>query len=72
MSSEAPVGPAAQVPIPRAKMLSRVKRALPRLRKGLSPSVQRLHARLLAGELTWLQVYLALDLPPTSSRIPKR
>lgn len=58
-------GPAAQTSNQRAEVLTRMARALPRLRKPLSPYVQQLHRRYVAGELTWLQVYLALDMEPT-------
>lgn len=54
-------GPAAQTPAQRAEVLTRMQRTVPRLRKPLSPHVQALHARYLAGELTWLQVCLALE-----------
>lgn len=54
-------GPAAQTPAQRALVLLRMQQALPHLRKALSPQVQQLHARYVAGELTWSQVYEALD-----------
>jgi hypothetical protein len=41
-----------------------MQRALPHLRQRLSPYVLSLHARYLAGELSWLQVCLALDTEP--------
>lgn len=57
-------GPAAQTPDGRAEVLARMKLALPRLRRPLSPYVQQLHEQYLAGELTWLQVCLALSKEP--------
>ena len=60
-------GPAAQSSAQRAEVLARMARALPRLRRPLSPYVQDLHLRYLAGELSWLQVYLATCHPDASS-----
>ncbi|MGI4834138.1 MAG: hypothetical protein ACRYFK_11820 [Janthinobacterium lividum] len=70
MAHESSFGPAAQTPAQRAEVLARMQQALPRLRKRLSPYVQQLHARYLAGELTWLQVCLALGIEPSSYRAP--
>lgn len=66
MESPPEFGPAAQTPAQRTQVLERMKQAVPRLRKPLTPYVQQLHARYLAGELNWLQVYLALDHTPGS------
>ena len=52
-------GPAAQTPAQRAVVLACMQQALPNLRKEASPYVAQLHARYLAGELTWPQVYEA-------------
>ncbi|RZJ89690.1 MAG: hypothetical protein EOO60_09750 [Hymenobacter sp.] len=71
MSDESAYGPAAHTPAQRAEILARMRQVLPRLRKRLSPYVQRLHARYLAGELTWLQVCLALDIEPSGYSAPK-
>lgn len=59
-------GPAAQTPADRATVLVRMQAAVPRLRRPLSPYVAQLHARYVAGELSWLQVCLALDAAPGS------
>lgn len=58
-------GPAAQSREQRMQVLARMRQAVPRLRQRLSPYVQQLHARYVAGEFSWLQVYLALDAQPT-------
>jgi len=71
MSHASSFGPAAQTPEQRAAVLARMQQALPRLRKRLSPYVQQLHARYLAGELTWLQVCLALDIEPMKYTPPQ-
>ncbi|NML67234.1 hypothetical protein HHL22_18675 [Hymenobacter sp. RP-2-7] len=68
MASPPKFGPAAQTPAARALVLARMARALLHLRKPLPAHVQALHQRYLAGELSWLQVYLALDAPaPTQA-----
>lgn len=72
MSHDSSFGPNARTPEQRAQVLARMKQALPRLRKQLSPYVQQLHARYLAGELTWLQVCLALNIEPTRYSPPTR
>ncbi|MGI4834219.1 MAG: hypothetical protein ACRYFK_12240 [Janthinobacterium lividum] len=64
MTHNSSYGPAAQTPAQRAEVLARMQQALPRLGKQLSPYVQQLHARYLAGELTWLQVCLTLGIEP--------
>ena len=68
MSDTPSYGPAAQTPAQRAEVLARMARALPHLRRPLSAYVQQLHQRYLAGELTWLQVYLALGNGPNQHR----
>ena len=59
-------GPAAQTPADRATVIARMRAAVPRLRRPLTPYVAQLHARYVAGELSWLQLYLALDAAPGS------
>lgn len=66
MTTTTPFGPAAQTPADRADVLARMKAAVPRLRRPLSPHVVQLHARYVAGELSWLQVYMALGATPGS------
>ncbi|NML65142.1 hypothetical protein HHL22_07975 [Hymenobacter sp. RP-2-7] len=69
MSLSSAFGPNAQTPEQRALVLARMKQALPHIRRRLSPAAQQLHARYLAGELTWQQVCLELaNLPPAQAR----
>ncbi|MCR5889719.1 hypothetical protein LRS06_18465 [Hymenobacter sp. J193] len=49
-------GPQAQTPQQRARILVQMKAANPVLYKDLPPALEQLHARYIAGELSWTDV----------------
>lgn len=59
MVYDARFGPSAQTPEQRALVLVQMKDAVPGLKKP-TVFVQQLHARYVAGELSWLAVEQAL------------
>ena len=62
-------GPDAQTSAQRAYVLEQMRRATPELFTKLSPYVTQLHARYVAGELSWTQVQ---DLRQAAERHPFR
>jgi hypothetical protein len=56
MSYDPQFGPAAQTPQQRAYVLQQLQAVFPQLRKQVTPAVQQLYARYIAGELSWQAV----------------
>lgn len=61
MNYDSRFGPAAQTPDQRAQVLERMQQAVPRLRRRATTYVQQLYARYVAGELSWQQVWQAIE-----------
>lgn len=49
-------GPDAQTPAQRVRVLARMQVTFPALQTDVSARVQQLHARYIAGELSWKEV----------------
>ncbi|MGI4742686.1 MAG: hypothetical protein ACRYG7_46600 [Janthinobacterium lividum] len=62
MAYDVRFGPSAQTPEQRALVLAQMKAAVPSL-KNAPAFAQRLYARYVAGELSWLEVDQALNTP---------
>ena len=61
MAYDARFGPYAQTPQQRAYVLQQLQATHPRLRTRASAFAQQLHARYVAGEITWADVRQLLD-----------
>lgn len=54
-------GPSAQTPEQRAWVLAQMQIVIPRLKTKATTYAQQLYARYVAGDLSWLEVYQALE-----------
>jgi hypothetical protein len=61
MLNDPKFGPAAQTPEQRAWVLHQMLDAIPGLKRGLNSRIRLLHARYIAGELSWIQMRLEMD-----------
>ncbi|MDF7815711.1 hypothetical protein [Hymenobacter sp. YC55] len=64
MAPDARYGPYARTPAQRAWVLQQMQAALPGLHKKAPAAARPLYARYVAGELSWLEVYHALQATP--------
>lgn len=61
MNYDSRFGPEAQTPGQRSQVLEKMQQAVPRLRRRATAYVQQLYARYVAGELSWPQVWQAIE-----------
>jgi len=61
MNHDPKFGPAAQTPEQRAWVLNQMQEAIPTLKRRLNAHVRQLHARYVAGELSWTQMRQAME-----------
>ena len=64
MAYDTRFGPSAQTPEQRARVLTRMRDAVPSLKTKATAFAQQLFTRYVAGELSWLEVHAALHPAP--------
>jgi hypothetical protein len=60
MTHDPKYGPAAQTPEQRAWVLQQMQEIIPGLKRSLNAQARHLHARYVAGELSWGQMRAAM------------